>query len=46
MVLFLGEYIRALIRPIGTDECIGAFDFSVSSLNLSGIEIIEFERLL
>jgi hypothetical protein len=45
-VLFLREYIGAVIRPIGTDKRIGVFDFNIASLDLSGLEIIKFQSLL
>jgi hypothetical protein len=45
-VLFLGKFIGAIVRPIGADECVGALDCSIASLNLSCVEIVEFESLL
>ena len=45
-VLFLREFVWRLIRPIWLNEAIGVFDLGITSLDLSGVEIEEFQRLL
>lgn len=34
------------VGPMGADGAVGAFDFGITGLDLAGVKVVQFQRLL